>query len=123
MNNNIYKLTESRNNKIILAILWLALIAMGISSCADDFFNHYQYDYDEDPSSIAEEIAMPFSLTVAPMIAVDPETRAVETYFPATPEEKTIADFWIIEYNEEGTRVGKPRYYKLFETYNHDKVP
>ncbi|MDE7419394.1 MAG: hypothetical protein K2N35_04215, partial [Muribaculaceae bacterium] len=123
MNNNIYKLTESRNNHIILAILWLALIATGISSCADDYFSHYQFDSEDDPSSIAEEIAMPFSLTVAPMVAVNPETREGETYFDATTEEKTIADFWIIEYNEEGTRVGKPRYYKLFETYNHDKVP
>ncbi|MDE7408399.1 MAG: hypothetical protein K2N09_00080, partial [Muribaculaceae bacterium] len=122
MNNNIYKLTESRKNNIILAILWLALIASGLSSCADDFLNHFQYDYDEDPSRIAEEIAMPFSLTVAPMVALNPETREGETYFDATPEEKTVADFWIIEYNEEGTRVGKPRYYKLRETYNHDKV-
>ncbi|MDE5813604.1 MAG: hypothetical protein K2H72_04895, partial [Muribaculaceae bacterium] len=114
MNLNNYNLIKYRNNNIILAILWLALIAFGLSSCADDYFSNYHFDSEEDPSSIAEEIAMPFSLSVAPMIAVDPETRAGETYFEATPEEKTIADFWIIEYNEEGTRVGKPRYYKLF---------
>ncbi|MDE6341344.1 MAG: hypothetical protein K2K93_03420, partial [Muribaculaceae bacterium] len=122
MKNNIYRLTDNRKNNIILAILWLALLASGISSCADDFLNDYQYDYDEDTSSIAEEVTMPFSLAVAPMVAVNPETREGETYFDATTAEKTIADFWIIEYNEEGTRVGKPRYYQLFETYNHDRV-
>ncbi|MDE7379028.1 MAG: hypothetical protein K2N13_08755 [Paraprevotella sp.] len=112
---------KMNNNIFSLAILWLALLASGLSSCVDDYFDNYKFD-DEDPSGIAEEVAMPFSLTVAPMVAVNPETRAEETYFDATTEEKTIADFWIIEYNEEGTRVGKPRYYKLFETYNHDKV-
>lgn len=123
MNNNIYKLTGSRKNNIILAILWLALLASGLSSCVDDYFDQFRFEYDDDPSLIAEEINMPFSLTVVPMVDATPESRAGETYFDATTDEKTIADFWIIEYNEEGTRVGKPRYYKLFETYNHDKVP
>ncbi|MDE7386867.1 MAG: hypothetical protein K2N28_06985 [Muribaculaceae bacterium] len=118
--NNIYKLTESRKSSIILAILGLALLTSGLSSCADDYFDNYKFDYDDDPSIIAEEITMPLSLTVVPMVAVNPETRAGETYFDATPEEKTIADFWIIEYNEEGTRVGKPRYYKILKTFNAD---
>ncbi|MDE7335439.1 MAG: hypothetical protein K2N10_03905, partial [Muribaculaceae bacterium] len=62
--NNISKLAESRKNNIILAILWLALLTSGLSSCVDDYFGNYKFDYDDDPSLIAEEIAMPFSLTV-----------------------------------------------------------
>lgn len=89
---------------ILSAILSAALLILCFSSCTDELSYPYEGEYD------GEEISVPFSLSVLPLQSENPESRAIE-YIEASPDEKEIHDFWLIEYHENGTRIGLPRYY------------
>lgn len=92
--------------RILPAILSGAMIMTTcFSSCTDEL----KY-YPSDGEYEGEEISVPVSFSVLPIESHDPESRAVE-YLEATDEEKTIHDIWILEYHENGTRIGLPRYY------------
>lgn len=90
-------------------MILLSLIPLTcLYSCSDELPVH---DYDGDTTD-GVEISVPISLSVAPMRSGDPGSRATE-YLEATDDEKKITDFWLIEYNERGTRVGLPRYFEV----------
>lgn len=108
MNNNYYTYrTIGRMISILLPAILLVAMMFALSSCRDDLFYDESF-YGEDDGEL---INVPLSLSVEPMASVNPETRAVEGYIDATPDEKRIHDFWIIEYHENGLRAGLPRYF------------
>ncbi|MDE6538128.1 MAG: hypothetical protein K2M13_08875 [Muribaculaceae bacterium] len=89
-------------------MILLSLIPLTcLYSCSDELPVH---DSDGDTTD-GVEISVPISLSVAPMRSGDPGSRA--TYIEATDDEKKITDFWLIEYNENGVRVGLPRYFEV----------
>ncbi|MDE5856875.1 MAG: hypothetical protein K2H32_00725, partial [Muribaculaceae bacterium] len=59
------------------------------------------------------------------MSSDDPQSRATG-YEAATDDEKKITDFWLIEYNEKGVRVGLPRYFEVegdaLTSYSLDEI-
>ncbi|MDE6270947.1 MAG: hypothetical protein K2M12_08875, partial [Muribaculaceae bacterium] len=104
----------------IIILLGLILLPC-LYSCADQ---QPLYDYGDDQVD-GVEISVPLSLSVEPIRSGDPQSRAVE-YVEASDDEKKITDFWIIEYNELGVRVGKPRYFEVegeaLTSYSLDEV-
>ncbi len=91
------------------SLLMCAIATLSLYSCTDELpYNKY-----EDNSDEGVEVSIPLSFSAAPMQAVDPETRADVGYVEATDDEKKITDFWFIEYNEKGVRVGLPRYFEV----------
>lgn len=110
------------NTKILTLLGWILIPCL--YSCSDELS---VYDYDGDTID-GVEITIPLSLSVAPMQAIDPVTRATSevSFEEATDDEKKITDFWIIEYNEHGVRVGLPRYFEIkdgaYTSYSLDDV-
>lgn len=106
MNINHIKNVLRLKCRFIAAILMAAVMGPCFWSCTDDLLYNI---YDEDDYD-GEEISVPVTLSVRPLQSVNPQSRAVE-YIEPTEDEKTIHDLWVIEYHENGTRIGLPRFY------------
>ncbi|MDE6460927.1 MAG: hypothetical protein K2K52_08900, partial [Paramuribaculum sp.] len=111
----------TKNIRTIIQILLSVIMLPCLYSCSDDI---PVSDYGGDAAE-GMEISLPLSLSVLPMSSDDPQSRAVD-YEVATDDEKKITDFWLIEYNEKGVRVGLPRYFELegdaLTSYSLDKI-
>lgn len=101
--NSIIKICRSKG-RMFSVLLTGAVVISCLSSCIDELL------YDNGGAFDGEEVSVPLSLTVKPMESRNPATRAIE-YIEATDDEKKIHDFWLIEYHENGTRIGLPRYF------------
>lgn len=105
MNINIKNIINRITGNILSAVLSAGILIPCFTSCSDELI-YPPYTEDSD----GQEISVPISLSVLPLQSENPQSRAIE-YVPADADEKEIHDFWLIEYHENGTRVGFPRYY------------
>ena len=105
----------------IIIILLSSILLQCLYSCSDDTTLNNSGDTTND----GVEISLPLSLSVLPMSSDDPQSRATG-YEVATDDEKKITDFWLIEYNEKGVRVGLPRYFEVegdaLTSYSLDEI-
>lgn len=102
-----YTRTISRMKNFFLPAMLAGAVALGLTSCVDDLLYDDSFFNPED----GELISVPLSFSVEPIASVNPETRAVDGFIDATPDEKRVHDFWIIQYHENGVRAGLPRFY------------
>ncbi len=94
----------------------ILLLLMMITGCADDPL----YSDSDDCDDPGREVMMPLSLEVGEMVTLNSVTRSdvdknlVENPDPKILEdEKRLHDFWVVQYNAKGDRVGRP-YYQVY---------
>ena len=96
---NIYK-------RLKLLLLPLSLFA---SSCSDNMIDEGDISIDNPDSGTERTISL--HLSVSDGFEGDkPHSRA---FGAGDVDENTIKDFWFIEYNEQGRRIGWPTYFEL----------
>ena len=96
---NIYK-------RLKILLLPLSLFA---SSCSDNMIDEGDISIDNPDSGTERTISL--HLSVSDGFEGDkPHSRAFGT---GDVDENTIKDFWFIEYNEQGRRIGWPTYFEL----------
>ncbi|MBD5280445.1 MAG: hypothetical protein HDS35_07875 [Bacteroides sp.] len=91
--------------RLIILLLTLPLIA---ASCSDIMVD--EGDISIDDSDSGTECTISLQLSVSDFEGDQPISRA---FSDNEVDENTIKDFWFIEYNEQGRRIGWPTYFKL----------
>ncbi len=126
---NIKNILRSSSAMIIL----LTLI---IAGCRDDVLL-YLDDEGDDPG---QEVLMPISLEVGSIVTLNSVTRGEEEgnnnngdddFYPTVEpadvnileDERRLHDFWILQYNAEGYRVGMPYYQEYTAGDDNPVVP
>jgi len=92
----------------LLSIIFLAIVAM-MSGCTDDDIMQGQGAGDETPSPLQ------FSVN-AFSVKGDDGTRAAEPSpnpEPESEDEKKIENFWLFQFNPDGTQLAAPKYYTV----------
>ncbi len=89
----------------------LFLLLTGImAACTDDIITIAPPEFVEDPG---REIMVPVAVNVEDIVEITPGSRAenqVEVDFNVLEDERRLHDFWVVQYNSNGDRVGMPYY-------------
>ncbi len=94
----------------------ILFMLLALTGCTDDLLLN-PIDNCDDPG---REVMMPLSLDVEDMVTLSNATRSEDDPVVVTPpdptileDEKRLHDFWVLQYNAAGYRVGMP-YYQVY---------
>ncbi len=108
----------------------ILFLLLALTGCADELL----YSLSDECDDPGREVMMPLSLDVEEMVTLNAVTRSeeegdddfyptVEAPDPKISEDETrLHDFWIIQYNDKGHRVGMP-YYQEYSGKEGEKRP
>ncbi len=119
----------------ILRFRWAGILflLMTLSGCTDDLL-YSSVNESDDPG---REVMMPLSIDVEGMVTLNATTRSNDSdnddddFYPITEDpdprisedESRLHDFWVLQYNSAGNRVGMPYYQEYSGSGDKPVIP
>ncbi len=100
----------------------ILFLLMSLTGCVDELYLPTSEEAVDDPG---RRVMMPISLNVEEMVTLNNVSRSKVEPVDLTilEDEKRLFDFWVVQYNSAGHRVGMPYYQKYSGTGEKPVIP